>query len=105
MTNPAVGAGALTVTTSSDIVGASTPTYRLVVPSGVATPAVTLSSGVATASQVTYTVGFTTSAQGGLAAGRGSITLFTPPRDHVPRQRPGLLGRRWRHGDDHGHLW
>ena len=30
------------------------------------------------ASQVTYTVGFTTSAQGGLAANQGSITLVAP---------------------------
>ena len=48
------------------------------VPTAVAAPTVSLSSDAAMASQVTYTVGFTTSAQGGLAANQGSITLVAP---------------------------
>ncbi len=78
VTNPATGPSALTVETSSDTQAVSTPSYRLVAATAVAAPTVSLSSDAAMASQVTYTVGFTTSAQGGLAANQGSITLVAP---------------------------
>ena len=88
VTNPPAGTGALTVATSSDIVGASTPAYRLVTATGAGGPTVALSSYAALASQVTYTVGFRTSAQGGLAANHGSITLLAPRGTVFPPNGP-----------------
>ena len=78
VTNPPAGLQVLSVQTSSDTLAAAAPSYRIVKALAVVAPTLRLSSDAPLASEVTYTVGFTTSAHGGLVAGYGSITLVAP---------------------------
>ena len=86
--NPPAGRGALTVATSSDTVTASAPLYRLTGATGVVGPSLSLSSDAAGAALVTYTVGFTTSSQGGLVASQSTITLVAPQGTVFPSFAP-----------------
>ncbi len=79
VTNPAAGATSMSIVTSTDAVPA-TPAYTITAGptavTGVSAAANTTTTAGAT--KVTYTVGFTPSANGGLAAGQGLITLTAP---------------------------
>jgi DNA-directed RNA polymerase subunit H (RpoH/RPB5) len=66
------------VTTSSDTVATSTPTFAIVAARAVGSPTLTLSSNSAGATESTYTVGFITSASGSLIENYGAITLAAP---------------------------
>ena len=55
-------------------------------------PTVSLTSDAALASQVTYDVGFTTTAHGGLAARYGTITLVAPQGTVFPSYNPDYIG-------------
>jgi hypothetical protein len=75
--NPPAGTATLGVATSGDPVTARSAGFPIIAPSSVAPATVQVSSATAGATGVTYTIGFTTSATGGVAAG-GSITLVGP---------------------------
>ena len=75
--NPDVGSHTLSVSSSVDASWVTSSSYAITDEGSVSTPTVQLSSTVAGASGVTYTVGFTTSATGAIPAG-GSITLVAP---------------------------
>ncbi|HXW33044.1 MAG TPA: hypothetical protein VEJ87_00575, partial [Acidimicrobiales bacterium] len=77
--NPSTGGSeTLSIVTSDDTVAATSSTYSIASSIGaVSQPSVLLSSSTAEASGVTYTIGFTTSGTGAIAAG-GSITLVGP---------------------------
>ena len=78
--NPPLGSGlSLSISTSSDTTAAATPTYSIGpahAPQSLS--AVSLSSSAAGASHVTYSLQFTASATGGLAAQHGTITVIAP---------------------------
>ena len=75
--------GTFSVSTSSDTAGSSAP-FSAVTGGAVSGVAVQLSSSVAGATQVDYTVDFTTSATGQLADGNGTITFTAPPGTVFP---------------------
>ncbi|MHB8262943.1 MAG: IPT/TIG domain-containing protein [Acidimicrobiales bacterium] len=77
VTNPGAGTGyLLNVSTSVDLAPESTPTYAIAgAVGGLTGPSPTPGTP---ASSATYTVGFTTSATGALAANSGTITLSVP---------------------------
>ena len=78
VTNPGPGVYTLAVSTSTDTTPETSASYTITSPTSVTQPSVTLSSSVAGATAVNYTVGFTTSATGAIPAG-GDITVIGPP--------------------------
>jgi hypothetical protein len=71
------GANTLTVATTSDT--SNSNTFQIAAAQSISQPTLLLSSTAAGAGNVTYTVGFTTSSTGGLAAAAGSqITISLP---------------------------
>ncbi len=82
VTNPGGGIDTLSVATSSDVVASPSSSYTITgspgSPTSVASPTLSTTSTAGGAAGVTYTVGFTASASGGLGGGSGSITLAAP---------------------------
>ncbi len=85
VTNAGVGATSLAVSTSSDTVAGTVP-YTLFAAQPVGSPAVLLSSYSPADTNVTYTVGFTASATGALAAGVATITVTAPAGTTIPAE-------------------
>jgi hypothetical protein len=86
--NPGQSGGAtdhVTVSTSSDN-STATAGYAIGSASAVVAPAVALSSNVASATGISYTVQFTTSSTGGLAPNEGTITVQAPSGTIIPDQ-------------------
>jgi hypothetical protein len=82
--NPsALGAYAVKVSTSSDTVQVTSPTYTVTAPAALKTATVKLSSTAASANNVTYTVTLTTSPTGALAQTAGSGITFAFPSGTV----------------------
>jgi hypothetical protein len=75
---PSAGGQAMTVSTSSDAAQTVNPAFTLTTANALTNVAVSLSTTAASASQVSYTVDFTTSATGQLDDGNGLITLTGP---------------------------
>ena len=85
VTNPAIGGGgAITISTSSDPTGTSTPSFSTTSPKAVSSPNVTLSTSARGVPHSTYTVSFTTSSTGALADSLGTITLAAPSGTVIP---------------------
>jgi len=82
VSNPGAGSGRLSVSTSSDPTPAST-TDAIASAGSVSTPSVSPSSTTAGGTGVTYTIGFSSSADGAIAAG-GTVTLIAPPGTELP---------------------
>ncbi len=76
--NPAAGSGSITISTSSDLTPVASPSYSITSTSSVTSPSVSLSSTAAGATDVDYTVGFTTSATTGAIPAGGTISLVAP---------------------------
>ena len=76
--NPGAGTGAITISTSNDETPVSTPAYTITSATSVTEPSVALSTEAATATDVTYTVGLTTSTTTGAIPAGGTISLVAP---------------------------
>jgi hypothetical protein len=87
VTNPAAAETglALTVGASTERLPATTPAYATTAPQALSgVTAVALSSPVAGASAVSYTVGFAASSSGALVANHGTLTVAAPPGTVFP---------------------
>ncbi len=83
VTNPSVGTYSLALSTSTDALPENSTSYAITAPLSITQPSVALSSSAAGASGVTYTLGFSASGTGALAAG-DTITLVGAPGTVFP---------------------